>query len=66
MNNKTLIKSRLILQLKSNSSYNKRNYKIMSVLKLIWMLNMEDIAFFIKNPKEYDFLQSNKEFDGMI
>ena len=65
LNNKTLIKSRLISLLKSNSNYNKRNYKIMSVLKYNIDIFPEDIPFFIKNPKEYDFLQSNKKINDI-
>jgi len=60
-----LIKSRLISLLKSNSNYNKRNYKIMSVLKYNIDIFPEDIPFFIKNPKEYDFLQSNKKINDI-
>ena len=51
LNNKTLIKSRLISLLKSNSSYNKRNYKIMSVLKYNIDIFPEDIPFFIKKSE---------------
>jgi len=65
LNDKILIKSRLISLLKSNSSYNERKYKIMSVLKYNIDIFPEDIPYFIKNPNEYDFLQSNKKLNDI-
>ena len=65
LNNKTLMRNRLISLLKSNSSYNKRNYKIMSLLKYNIDIYPEDIPYFIKDPEQYDFLQSNKKINDI-
>ena len=65
LNNKTLMRNRLISLLKSNSNYNKRNYKIMSLLKYNIDIYPEDIPYFIKDPEQYDFLQSNKKINDI-
>lgn len=65
LNNKILEKSTLISLLKSKSSYNKRNYKIMSLLKYNIDIFPEDIPYFIKEPEQYDFLNSTTNINDI-
>jgi hypothetical protein len=65
LNNKVLNKTRLISLLKTKSFYNKRNYKIKSLLKYNIDIFPEDIPYFIKEPNEYDFLNSNNNINDM-
>ena len=65
LSNKVLNKSRLISLLKSKSFYNKRNYKIKFLLKYNIDIYPEDIPFFIKEPEQYDFLNSNNNINDM-
>jgi hypothetical protein len=56
LENKTLDKTKLLFLLKNNKNHNNKNHKLISILQYNIDLSPEELAVYLKNDDDYNFL----------
>lgn len=66
LNGGCLQRDRLIKILKKNMHYNNKKYRPISILKYNINLEPEDVSFYIKDNKEFNFLNIENKIDTIV